>query len=56
MEALRRSIGQEQASKPAKQPKKAAAGQKEMLLPIDGKKSKEAAAKKTASKPQRKSA
>jgi DNA end-binding protein Ku len=55
MDALRASIGQEQGSKPAKKPKKAA-GQKEMLLPIDGKKSKEAPAKKTASKPQRKSA
>ena len=38
-------------------PRKAAAGQKEMLMPIEGKKAgKEAAAKKTASKPQRKSA
>ena len=56
MDALRASIGQEQASKPAKKQKKAT-GQKEMLLPIDGKKpAKEAAAKKTASKPQRKSA
>jgi DNA end-binding protein Ku len=57
MEALRRSIGQEQTTKPpAKKPKKAASGQKEMLLPIEGKKPKEAAAKKTAAKPQRKSA
>jgi DNA end-binding protein Ku len=55
MDALRASIGQEQGSKPAKKPKKAA-GQKEMLLPIDGKKPKEGAAKKTAAKPQRKSA
>jgi DNA end-binding protein Ku len=56
MDALRASIGQEQASKPAKKQKKAT-GQKEMLLPIGGKKpAKEAAAKKTASKPQRKSA
>ncbi len=58
MEALRRSVGQEAApakgAKPAKKPKKAAAGQKEMLLPIAGKK--ETAAKKTATKPQRKSA
>jgi len=38
-------------------PKKAAAGQKEMLLPSAGKKpAKEAGAKKTATKPQRKSA
>jgi len=56
MDALRASIGQEQAPKPVKKPKKAA-GQKEMLLPIDGKKpAKEGAAKKTASKPQRRSA
>jgi DNA end-binding protein Ku len=54
MDALRASIGQEQGSKPAKKPKKAA-GQKEMLLPIEGKKTKETTAKKTA-KPQRKSA
>jgi DNA end-binding protein Ku len=59
MEALRRSVGQEQAAKApkAKKPKKAAAGQKEMLLPIAGKKrAKETAEKKTASRPQRKSA
>ncbi len=57
IEALRRSVGREQASKTTKKPKKAAAGQKEMLLPIAGKKpAKEAAAKKTTSKPQRKSA
>jgi hypothetical protein len=38
-------------------PRKAAAGQKEMLIPIEGKRAgKEAAAKKTASKSQRKSA
>jgi DNA end-binding protein Ku len=37
MDALRASIGQEQGSKPAKKLKKAA-GQKEMLLPIGGKK------------------
>ena len=49
MDALRESLGQEQGPKPAKKPKKAAAGQKEMLLPIEGKKpAKEAAAKKTA--------
>jgi DNA end-binding protein Ku len=57
MEALRRSVGREPASKAAKKPKKAAAGQKEMLLPIAGRKpAKEAAAKKTTSKAQRKSA
>jgi DNA end-binding protein Ku len=56
MDALRASIGQEQASKPAKKPKKAA-GQKEMLLPIDGKKpAKEAAAEKSAPRGQRRSA
>jgi DNA end-binding protein Ku len=56
MDALRASIGQEPAPKPAKKPKKAA-GQKEMLLPIEGKKpAKEGAAKKSASKPERRSA
>ncbi|MEY9524428.1 DNA end-binding protein Ku [Bradyrhizobium japonicum] len=61
MEALRRSVGKEaapaNAAKPAKKPKKASAGQKEMLMPIAGKKpAKEAAAKKHAARPQRKSA
>ena len=63
MEALRRSVGQKAsqtvaAAKPAKKPKKAAAGQKEMLMPIAGKKTagKEASAKKQASGRQRKSA
>jgi len=61
MEALRRSVGREaapeKAAKPAKKAKKASAGQKEMLMPIEGKKpAKEAAAKKPAAKPQRKSA
>jgi DNA end-binding protein Ku len=47
MEALKRSIGQEQESKPSRKSKKAP-GQKEMLLPIDGNKpAKETAAKKT---------
>ena len=59
MEALRRSVGGAQpakASKPSKKPRKAASGQKEMLMPIAGKKpAKEATAKKTATK-QRKSA
>ena len=54
MQALRASLGQEQGSRTAKKPKKAT-GQNEMLLPIAGKK-KEAAAKKSAAKPQRKSA
>lgn len=45
MEALRRSVGREAApAKPAKKPRKVAAGQKEMLMPIQGKKpAKEAA-------------
>ena len=60
MEALRRSVGGAQpakGSKPSKKPREAASGQKEMLMPIAGKRqAKEAAAKKPASKPQRKSA
>ncbi|MBO4227712.1 Ku protein [Bradyrhizobium neotropicale] len=61
MEALRRSVGKEaepaKAAKPAKKPRKATAGQKEMLMPIQGKKqAKETAGKKPASRPQRKSA
>jgi DNA end-binding protein Ku len=64
MEALRRSIGGEKSAertaapkKPAKKAKKASAGQKEMLMPIAGKKqTKEAVAKKPVAKPQRKSA
>ena len=63
MDALRKSIGggaaaETQATKKsAKKPRKATAGQKEMLMTIAGKKpAKEAAAKKPASKPQRRSA
>jgi DNA end-binding protein Ku len=59
MDALRKSIGgaSEVPKKPAKKPKKASAGQKEMLMPIAGKKlAKETAAKKPTAKPQRKSA
>jgi DNA end-binding protein Ku len=61
MEALRRSVGKgaapAQASKPSKKPRKMAVGQKEMLMPIEGKKTaKETPAKKSASKQQRKSA
>jgi DNA end-binding protein Ku len=60
MEALRQSVGHEaaraKAAKPAKKPRKAAAGQKEMLMPIEAKKSKEAAAKKQTARSQRKSA
>jgi DNA end-binding protein Ku len=47
----------EAPKKPAKKARKAAAGQKEMLMPIAGKTpAKEAAAKRPAAKPQRKSA
>jgi DNA end-binding protein Ku len=64
MEALRQSVGAAQPAKPAKsakKPRKAASGQKEMLMPIEGRKAgreaaKEAPAKKTATRPQRKSA
>jgi DNA end-binding protein Ku len=63
MDALRKSIGggaaaaTEVPKKSAKKPRKAATGQKEMLMPIVGKKSaREAAVKKPAAKPQRKSA
>ncbi|UWU81479.1 Ku protein [Bradyrhizobium huanghuaihaiense] len=62
MEPLRWSVRGEAAEtktpkKPAKKGRKAAAGQKEMLMPIAGKKpAKEAAAKKSAARPQRKSA
>jgi DNA end-binding protein Ku len=63
MEALRRSVGGGAAAetqapkKSARKSKKAAPGQKEMLMPIVGKKpAKEAAAKKPSAKPHRKSA
>ncbi len=63
MEALRRSVGREAeetkaAKKSGKKPRKAATGQKEMLMPITGKKSaaKVAFAKKPASGARRKSA
>jgi DNA end-binding protein Ku len=63
MGALRRSVGVGPAAetkapkKSGKKSRKAAAGQKEMLMPISGKKtSKEAAAKKPTAKAQRKSA
>jgi DNA end-binding protein Ku len=43
--------------KPGKKPRKTAAGQKEMLMPIAGKKpAKEASAKKPAARQQRKTA
>jgi DNA end-binding protein Ku len=60
MEALRRSVGGAEpakASKSSKNPRKAASGQKDMLMPIEGKKpAKETTAKKSSSRPQRKSA
>jgi DNA end-binding protein Ku len=62
MEALRKSVGgaaatSKAAEKPAKKSKKASAGQKEMLMPITGKKpAKEAAAKKPTARSHRKSA
>jgi DNA end-binding protein Ku len=62
MEALRRSVGGTAAEisalkKPPKKQRTAAAGQKEMLMPIAGKKqAKETATKKPAARPHRKSA
>jgi len=64
MDALRKSIGggggaapPEPSKKPAKKAKKATPGQKEMLMPIAGKKqAKETAGKKPAARSQRKSA
>ena len=63
MEALRRSVSGGAAAemkapnKATKKPRKAAAGQREMLMPIQGKKpAKNTSAKKPAAKPQRKSA
>jgi DNA end-binding protein Ku len=59
MDALRKSIGAAEPpkGKPAKKPRQAASGQKEMLMPIAGNKpAKEVAAKKPAAKTQRKSA
>ena len=61
MDALRKSIGAAAAEtsvpkKPAKKPRKASAGQKEMLMPIAGKKQAKETAKKPAARPQRKSA
>jgi DNA end-binding protein Ku len=63
MEALRRSVGGRAAEatakspgKATKKPRKAAAGQKEMLMPIEGKKQKATPAKKSAAKAQRRSA
>ena len=57
---LPRSVGKEaapaKAAKPAKTPRKLTAGQKQMLMPIEGKKPKETETKKSATRPQRKSA
>jgi DNA end-binding protein Ku len=58
MDALKRSLASEKASAPAvkakgKKPRKAAAGQREMLLPISGKGQKEAQTPKKAEKPVR---
>ena len=59
MDALRKSIGGAEAAKdakPAKKPRKVASGQKEMLLPIAGKKTGEGrCGKQPAAKSQRKS-
>lgn len=48
MDALKRSIANDRGSEPAKgkKPRKAAAGQKEMLLPISGMRAAKAEAKK----------
>jgi DNA end-binding protein Ku len=61
MDALRKSVGGAAAEtkaskKPTMKPRKAAAGQKGMLMPIAGKKVAKDAAKKPAARPQRKSA
>jgi DNA end-binding protein Ku len=49
MDALKKSIAGESAPAKGKKPRKAAAGQKEMLLPIEGKRR----AEKKAAKPER---
>jgi DNA end-binding protein Ku len=57
MDALRRSVGEAAPTKSVRKPRKVSSGQKEMLMPIEGKKaSKEPAAKKTTARSQRKSA
>jgi DNA end-binding protein Ku len=55
MEALRRSSGATEPAAKSKKPRKASGGQKEMLMPIEGKKPAKEPAKKT-SRPQRRSA
>jgi DNA end-binding protein Ku len=49
MDALKKSLETEAATTKGKKPRKATAGQKEMLLPIEGQKS----AEKKAAKPER---
>jgi DNA end-binding protein Ku len=60
MDALRQSIGQASPfpDKPARKSRKASTGQKEMLMPFQGKKAagKGTGAKKPTSRPQRRSA
>jgi len=57
MDALRRSVGQSAPAKSGRKPRKVSSGQKEMLMPIEGKKTaKEPAAKKTTARSQRKTA
>src|SRR5258708_2959997 len=50
MDALKKSIASEAAAPKSKKPRKASAGQKEMLLPIEGKRG---ADKKKVAKPER---
>lgn len=58
MDALRQSIGKASSppAKPAKRTRKAPVGQREMLMPIQGKKALKETTAKKPSKPQRKSA
>jgi DNA end-binding protein Ku len=52
MDALKKSLATEATTTKSKKPRKVSAGQKEMLLPIEGKK----AAAKKAAKPERSTA
>ena len=56
MDALRQSIGAASPAKPATKSRKASAGQKEMLMPIEGKKTPKVTAAAKKSPPKRKSA
>src|SRR6516165_3914741 len=57
MDALRRSVGQSAPAKSGRKPRQVSSGQKEMLMPIEGKKTaKEPAAKKATARSQRKTA